>query len=75
MKSKKCCLIYPESEEGIDKRPLTLVRDPDTDNPEETTIIMARTIDLHLEENINFENYINEIKDQLRGIISELTSK
>lgn len=72
LKSKKCCLIYPKSEKEIDTEAKTLVHDPSNEHSEETKII-ARPIDLYLEseETLSYEKYIEKIKGQLDGIISD----
>jgi len=74
--SKACCLIYPKSEAAeIDKertRVLTLVRDL-TGKDSSKIRIHAVTIDLHLDDCnvIRYEDYIANVKEQLKKIILE----
>jgi 5-methylcytosine-specific restriction endonuclease McrBC regulatory subunit McrC len=72
LKSTKCYLIYPDSEKEIDMTPLTLVHNPSKDEPEKTTLILTRKIDLHIDEEMEYENYISEIKRQLKIIFLDI---
>jgi len=75
-KSKACCLIYPKiKDETIREDPLILVRDLTGENPDEVKLY-ARTIDLHIvedeDEEIEYEEYINRIKGNIKKIITEM---
>jgi hypothetical protein len=66
----------PTSEKNIDPEPKFLIHDPSKEKPQETKIL-ARTLDLYLEseEKIEYKEYKEKIKKQIRKIIDELTDQ
>lgn len=69
--AKACCLIYPQTEnENVVKGPLTLRRDI-TKPGEKDIKLYARTIDLHVKDCLEFEDFVKDTKIQIRKIISE----
>lgn len=68
--SKAACLIYPETEhEKINKR-MTLRTDI-VSSEAKTIMLYARTVDLHIDEDMEFTDYIDKIKNNIREIISD----
>lgn len=67
--AKAACLIYPNTEKNIEKE-LTLRRNI-TNGEEENVILYARPVDLHIDEQMEFKKYINDIKAQIKIIISK----
>lgn len=68
--ARSCCLIYPHTEiENVEKE-LTLRRD--ITNPEGTDIkLYAMTIDLLVNDGLEFDDFVKDIKIQIGKIISE----
>ncbi|CAG0984058.1 Protein McrC [Methanosarcinales archaeon] len=66
--AKACCLIYPHTEIETVEKELTLRRD--ITNPEGTDIkLYARTIDLHIKDGFEFDDFVKDTKIQIRNII------
>ena len=75
--SKACCLIYPTSEKSkISSESLTLVRDLTAETPDEVKLL-ARTVDLYLtkDKELEYEDYINGIKNQVKSILLDFIGK
>ncbi|NJD76829.1 MAG: hypothetical protein FIB08_07010 [Candidatus Methanoperedens sp.] len=70
-KAKACCLIYPHTEFiNIEREPLTLRRD--ITNPGRDDIkLYAKTIDLHIKDDLEFDDFVKVTKIKIKGIISE----
>ena len=74
---KACCLIYPKSEkqaiETQQNNVLTLVRDLTRDDPQKVKLY-SRTVDLYLDDEdiIDYDEYINRIKEQVKEILLDL---
>jgi len=67
--AKKCCLIYPQTEKDIEKQ-LTVERN--ITKPGTGVIkLYSKTIDLHLNENLEFHEFIHETKNQIKNIIED----
>ncbi len=65
-----CCLIYPQGEENIEKEPLILRSD--ITKPECKKIkLFTKTIDLHINDNVGYKNFVEEIKEEIKSIISQ----
>lgn len=67
-KASACCLIYP-AEEDIDTRPLTI----DTEsfgNKRQNIPLHICKINLFWDKNVEFKDYIREIKNEVRGKLS-----
>lgn len=69
-KVEACCLIYPETEPDIIKTPLTLKRNI-TEQEGENVKLYAKTVDLHINNDLEFDDFVIKIKDQIKNIISE----
>ncbi|NPV50675.1 MAG: hypothetical protein HPY60_05700 [Candidatus Methanofastidiosum sp.] len=65
--AKAACLIYPQTESDIDKK-LILRRDITTPYGK-NIILYTRTVDLHIEKDMEFGEYIQNIKAQIKEII------
>ena len=68
--AKACCLIYPNTEKDIEKK-LTLRRDIIHSNGQDDVKLYAKVVDLHIEEDLLFDDFISGIKSQIKNIISE----
>lgn len=67
--SKACCLVYPKSEKSkISGEPLTLIRDLAADAPDEVKLL-AKTVDLYVDEELSFEDYVLAVKRQVKKIL------
>ena len=68
-KVKACCLIYPQTEKNI-KKGLTLRRDITNQEGLEVKLY-ASTVDLHMGNDLEFDDFITKIKSQIKTIISD----
>ena len=64
---KACCLIYPQTEKDIEKE-LTLRRNI-TNSEKGEVKLYASTVDLDMDDNLEFSYFIEGIKTQIREII------
>lgn len=62
---ERCCLIYPDAPDIEDSQTLTLNTKPFQQNGREVLIHILK-IDLHLDEDLPYVDYIKKIKDDMR---------
>lgn len=72
---KACCLIYPtQTEDVFIEKELTIRSD--IIEPERRAIkLFSKTIDLHINDDIEFKDFVAEIKNQIKTIISQCLSE
>ena len=68
--AKKCCLIYPQQTEKDIEKELTVARDITKPGGREIKVY-SKTLDLHIEEELEFGEFVEDVQLQIKNIVED----